>query len=231
MTATLLAEDKQVGGAETPPTCYVCEEKIKDLGGSYHIAEGLYRHINCNPVEKSKPEKKTATPEKPFTWWHVKTKTAKNLKAIRDILSNHEYTFRDFGIVITDYDIGIINAELGGRKTVEDRDKRLTYICHYWVTACVKALKIQRGEKVSLFVEGCRNFRSLYEKALKRTWKVKTKEEELADRIVAYVKGKVTIGRSQLTKRFKISSKEVTKLLRGAVENGEVKHTGACYYV
>ncbi len=171
---TLLEEKKATGEVEISPACYVCEKVIQDFNNAYHVSEGLYRHIGCDPVGKSKPAERT-TPKKKDSWWQIEDKRAKNLKVVKEIFSGHEYTFRDYGVVVTDYDVDVINSETGWWKTVEERDKRLTPLIHYWVTACVKAVKTKRGEEVDLQVEGCRNFHLLYDQALRRTWKVKGK--------------------------------------------------------
>lgn len=226
----MLEERKAERGSQAPPACYVCEKTIRDFNNAHHVSEGLYRHIGCDPVGRSKPTKRT-TPKRKDFWWQIEDRRAKNLKAIKEIFSGHEYTFRDYGVVVTDYDVDIINSETGRFRTVEERDKRLNHLIHYWVTAVVKAVKTQRGEDVDLKVVGCPNFQSFYERALKRSWRVKTDKPNLKDQVIDYIKTKVTVARGKLARRFKVSADEITGLLNEPVSRGEIKHIRSTYYV
>lgn len=227
MTLTLEGT-KRGGKAEALPSCYVCKKAVEDLGEAYHISEGLYRHIGCDPSPR---QTAATTPREKTPWWAVKDKSARNLKAIKDALSSHEYTFQEFGVVIRDYDIGVINAELGGWKSVADRDKRLLHLAHYWTAAVLKAIRARAGEDVGPEeVEDFRNFQSLYQRALKRDWKARDDEGELRDKVLEYIKAKATVSRGQLAKRFGIPSKEIKKLLRESVAKGEVYSRGSCFY-
>lgn len=174
--------------------------------------------------------KEVDTPPKKKSWWQVKGRNIKNLKAIKSIFSNHEYTFRDFDITITRYDVDAINDELGKWRSVEWRDSRLTHLIHYWVTGIVKAVKSQEGEEVSLSVVGCRDIQSLYEKVLRRPWKMEDPETELKGKVIDFIKDRATIKRDRLAQRFNISAAEVKKLLSEPVEQGEVRCVGATYY-
>ena len=227
MTLTLEGT-KRGGKAEALPSCYVCKEAIADLNEAYSLSEGLHRHIGCDPSPR---QTATTTPKKKTLWWAVKDKSARNLKAIKDALARHEYTFQEFGVVIRDYDIGVINAELGKWKSVTDRDKRLLHLVHYWVAAVLKAIRARAGEDVGPEeVEGFRNFQSLYQLALKRDWKARDDEADLRDKVLEYIKAKVTVSRGQLAKRFGIPSKEIKKLLRESVAKGEVYSRGSYFY-
>lgn len=228
MTLTLEGT-KREGKAEALPSCYVCKEAIEDLGDAYHISEGLHRHIGCDPSPRQAAA--TTTPKKKDLWWQVKDRSARNLKAIKDAFAGHEYTFQEFGVVIRDYDIGVINAELGEWKTIADRDKRLLHLVHYWVAAVLRAIRARAGEDVGLEeVEGYRNFQSLYQRALKRDWKARDDKGDLRDKVIEYIKTKATVSRGQLAKRFGIPSKEIKKLLRESVAKGEVYSRGSYFY-
>ena len=227
MTLTLEGT-KREGKAEALPSCYVCKKAVEDLNEAYHISEGLCRHIGCDP---SPGQAATTTSKKKTPWWVVKDKGARNLKAIKDAFAGHEYTFQEFGVVIRDYDIGVINAELGEWKTVVDRDKRLSHLVHYWSAAVLRAIRARAGEDVGPEeVEGYRNFQSLYQLALERDWKARDDEGDLRDKVLEYIKTKATVSRGQLAKRFGIPSKEIKKLLRESVAKGEVYSRGSCFY-
>lgn len=229
---TTVLEERKVGGeSQALPVCYVCEELVGDFNNAYHVAEDLWRHIGCDPMTKTSRPKPGVTPKRKDSWWQIEDKRAKNLKAIKEIFSGHEYTFRDYGVVVTDYDVDVINSETGKFRTVEERDKRLTHLIHYWVVAVVKAAKTQRGEDVDLKVVGCPNFQSFYERALKRSWRVKTDKPNLKDQVIDYIKTKVTVTRGKLARRFKVSADEITGLLNEPVSRGEIKHIRSTYYV
>lgn len=177
MTAALLVEDKRVGEVEASPVCcYVCEKKIKDVNEAYHVSEDLWRHINCDPVGRSKP-KTEAAPKESFKWWYVKGRQFKNLRLIKDAFSSHEHTLRAYGITVDNFDVEAVNDLVGDvRCTIDILERYINRAVHYYVTALVKIDKARRGKWVDWDMEGCRDFENYVEFAREK-WKLLEKSK------------------------------------------------------
>ncbi len=114
------------------------------------------------------------------SWWQVRGRGVKIRKDIRNAMSSHEYTFPEYAITITDYDVEAVDSLLGDIRHFGDSfEKRLSRVVHYYITALVGLVKEKRGLKVEWDIEGCRDFGDYIELARKKLEAVEQTSKEV----------------------------------------------------